>query len=65
MAEKSYPMPMYFHRGQYGASLALEVPMRTMNVTYRGQTYSLQSEAAIIALCLWLAVQEHDARLAA
>lgn len=36
-----------------------------LRVTYRGITYTLRSEAAIIALCTWLAVQDADERIAA
>jgi hypothetical protein len=37
-----------------------------MNVTYRDQTYTVHSEAALIALVSWLRIQDADAaRIAA
>lgn len=36
-----------------------------MNLTYKGHTYSLHSETAVLALVCWLLVQDADERIAA
>lgn len=36
-----------------------------LNLTYKSITYTLRSEAALIALICWLQVQEADAKVAA